>query len=365
MVSVRYAPLSGGAENQAHLLAQALQRRGHEIVVLSAQFPGLPRFSRIDGISVVRLPYPGRLPIVGRLVSTTALLLLVVAWIARWRSRFDIVHAHIGNPFSAVAVVGAQIARRPSILKIATSGAWSDLVAMRSPTSGLLGRLTLPALMLADRFVVLNVQSERELVKLVGAGRVRRISNGVALSSTRWSLESACDVVFAAGRLDKQKGFDILVEACAAGGPEVVIAGEGPERAALMGLADRLGTRLRLLGQIDPSAMRTWLLRARLVAVPSRAEGMSNVLLEALALGCPIVASSIPGNADLIETGQSGCLVPPDDPHALRAAIDSLLSQPTMSQTLAHGGAEYAAREFSMDRVASRYETLYAELLEP
>jgi glycosyltransferase involved in cell wall biosynthesis len=364
MVSLKYPPLSGGAENQAHLLAQALVRRGIAVTILSARFELLPTHDRVDGVAVLRLPYLGRLPLVGRAPSTGLLLLRVVVAIVRARRTFDIVHAHIGNPFSAAALVGARLARRPSILKMAASGRWSDFLNMRSGRYGLFGRLTSPWLNLADRFIALNAESESELKASVRPEHVRRIPNGVAPTSARWQAATASRFVFAAGRLDRQKGFDLLIEACRGGGYEVVIAGEGPERGTLSQLADRVGCRLRLLGHVDHAAMRDWFLAAGLVVAPSRAEGMSNAVLEALALGCPVVASNVPGNADLIEHGLSGWLVPTEDARGIRAAIDSLLTDRLTSGQLGRAAAEIAEREFSIDAVAARYVQLYAELCE-
>jgi glycosyltransferase involved in cell wall biosynthesis len=222
----------------------------------------------------------------------------------------------------------------------------------------------LPALMLADRFVVLNAESERELVARVGARRVKRIPNGLEVPDQSWQLSGQGRLVFAAGRLDRQKGFDILIKACGGSATRVVIAGEGPERDALAALARRVGTELQLLGQVPRDEMTAWLLRAGLLAAPSRAEGMSNVVLEALAIGCPVIASDAPGNVDLVEHSHSGWLVPRDDPEALRAAIEHVFANSDLARKLGCQGAQRAAREFSIDRVAERYEALYRELCE-
>jgi glycosyltransferase involved in cell wall biosynthesis len=297
-------------------------------------------------------------------LCTVGLLASVALLIARSRNKFDILHAHIGNPFSAAAIVGARLARRPSLVKVAASGGWSDFLKMRTRTYGRAGPLLLPGLLLSDRFVVLNGESESELVARVGSKRVRRIPNGLAPTTVRWRADNTLGYVFAAGRLDRQKGFDLLIQACADDGPELVIAGEGPDAAPLAALARRVGTRLRLLGQIDHAELPRWLLAASLVVAPSRAEGMSNVLLEAMAVGCPILASRVPGNVDVIEHGVSGWLVPTEDPGALRAAIDRLLLDRSLAQELACSAAARAEREFSIDAVANQYAWLYSELLE-
>ncbi len=356
MVSLRYPPDSGGAENQAHLLAQALQRRGVALSVLTTATGPAPTRDCTDGVAVTRLPYrPGG-------AGTARLLLRTLAWIVARRRRFDILHAHIGNPFSATAILAAHLVRRPSLVKIAASGGWSDLLSMSSGAYGLSGRVLLPVLLRASCFVVLNGESEAELAARVGAPRVRRIPNGLLPAADRWRGDVEHGCVFAAGRLDRQKGFDLLIDACAEVPREVVIAGDGPDRDALAQQAAAVGTRLTLLGQVDRSKMQARLREAALVVAPSRAEGMSNVLLEALATGCPVVASRIPGNVDLVEHGKSGLLVEAEDVAGLRHAINSMLAQPAATRSLAAAGAERAAREFSIDAVAAQYADLYSAL---
>src|SRR2546423_43753 len=74
-----------------------------------------------------------------------------------------------------------------------SSGAWSDIALMRNGSNGILGRLTLPMLFRADRFVVLNEESERELTTLVGRQRVVRIPNGIAMPIASWKREATRD----------------------------------------------------------------------------------------------------------------------------------------------------------------------------
>ena len=103
---------------------------------------------------------------------------------------------------------------------------------------------------------------------------------------------------------------------------------------------------------------------AEVAALPSRIEGLSQTLLEAMALGLPVVASDAGGNRDLISDGVTGRLVPPLDPAAWADALSALLGPPALAQRLAHAGRTLVRREFTLERTAQRTEAVYREALE-
>ena len=103
---------------------------------------------------------------------------------------------------------------------------------------------------------------------------------------------------------------------------------------------------------------------ATIAALPSRIEGLSQALLEAMALGVPVIASAAGGNPDLITEGQNGLLVPPLDPAAWARDLTSLLENAELRRRLALAGRELVRREFTMQRTAERTEVVYAEAIE-
>lgn len=135
--------------------------------------------------------------------------------------------------------------------------------------------------------------------------------------------------VVAVGRLMAEKGFDVLIEAVAlmdeAQRPEVVIVGDGPDRALLEALALRRDVSATLAGAVAPSEIGDWYRRARLVCVPSRREGFGIVVAEALATGRPVVATAVGAAPQFITEGVNGYLVPPDDAAALSDALAAAL----------------------------------------
>ncbi len=163
-----------------------------------------------------------------------------------------------------------------------------------------------------------------------------------------WQETGDAPVLLGAGRLIRQKGFDLLLRALAGSTGEgrrahLVILGEGPERAALTTLAAELGLRLSLPGYVsDPAPYYT---HADLFVLPSRWEGFGHVIVEAMASGLPVIAFDCPyGPADILGDGEGGVLVPPEDLGALAATIDTLLGAPPRRAELAHVAPKSAAR---------------------
>ena len=172
--------------------------------------------------------------------------------------------------------------------------------------------------------------------------------------------------VVAIGRLSREKGHDVLVDACAALPPALreritlAIAGDGPERAPLLQRAAARGVRLRLDGFHED--VRAWYAAADVFVLPSRSEGSPNVLLEALAAGCPIVATSVGGVPEIAVDDVSARLVPAEQPQRLAAAIEAVLTTPALARRLAEGARSAATRFNRASRLAA-LQAVYARVL--
>ncbi|HWP65222.1 MAG TPA: glycosyltransferase family 4 protein [Candidatus Limnocylindria bacterium] len=194
------------------------------------------------------------------------------------------------------------------------------------------------------------------------AGRVVVIRNGVdpgEFDSVEPERREG-PYLLAVGRLAPQKGFDVLLDALAMCRHTVplVIAGDGPDRAALAARAARLGPpdRVVLLGDVPRTRVRQLLRGAALVLMPSRFEGNPLIAIEAMQAGAPLIASDIPGLPPELRPGETGYLVPPEDPAALAAAIDALLDDASLARRLGAAAAQ-AARDMPA------WPTIAAEVL--
>ncbi len=169
------------------------------------------------------------------------------------------------------------------------------------------------------------------------------------------------------GRLAAGKGLETLVPALARlAGPgsawTLAVAGDGPRmgwlRAALE--AAGLAERTRFLGFVPREAMPGVYRRADVLVHPSHFEGQSNTVLEAMASGLAVVASDIPGCAELVRPGESGARVPPGAAGALAGALGALLARPGQAAAMGRRGRELAEAHGSWARTARRYATLLA-----
>ncbi len=176
----------------------------------------------------------------------------------------------------------------------------------------------------------------------------------------------------AVSRLSPEKGFAYLLRAVASlrdQGVEldVVLAGDGPSRAALERLADELGLRehVEFVGEIAHDDVPAVLQRLDIFAMPSTWEGFGVSALEASAMELPIVASNIHGIPDVVLDGETGLLLPPADVGALADAIARLATDATLRRAMGVAGRAYVVREYRWQDNAALMERLYAEMTAP
>ncbi|MFY9578456.1 MAG: glycosyltransferase family 4 protein [Gaiellaceae bacterium] len=187
-----------------------------------------------------------------------------------------------------------------------------------------------------------------EAARQHGARDVRVIPNGVDLPPAAGDEDEPPHIVYA-GRLSKEKGVLELVEATR--GLPLIVAGDGPLRARVPGA----------LGFVLRDELEQLLARAAVVACPSRREGFGVTCLEAMAHGKPVVASAVGGLLDLVVDGETGLLVPPRDPRALRGALERLLGDRDLRRRLGSAARDRARRHFSWDAVTGATLAAYSE----
>lgn len=228
-------------------------------------------------------------------------------------------------------------------------------------------RLLQAAYRRADHVIVNSHTSGRQLRLLMpflqDCERLQVLPNPVDLS--RFERQPCADVaaeiktILAAGSLLEHKGFDTLLDAFARlhrqrSDTRLVICGEGPERAALEWQAHRLGVQsaVSLPGFVGDLPQR--LLRADLFVLSSRFEGFGNVLIEAMAAGCPVVSTRCPGGPeDILEQGRWGSLVQVGDAEALAEAMLATLDKPPAVE-----GLQGRAAHFALPHVVETYARL-------
>jgi glycosyltransferase involved in cell wall biosynthesis len=247
----------------------------------------------------------------------------------------------------------------------------------RTPLYYWIDRLCLPRY---EKVICVSPDLQQECQAVgVTAERCVLIENAIDVEefSRRRSVEEAKSgqgidparlVVGAVGRLSPEKGFDLLIRAAdrlLANGVnlELMIAGDGDERAHLQELIQQLGRgdRIRLLG--FRADLRELYEAMDVFALSSHREGLPNVVLEAMALEVPVVATHIAGIPRLIDNGVSGLLVPPGSVDELVGALGRLLADAKLRRQLRRTGRRTIESRYSFAARMKRIETLYDELL--
>lgn len=302
----------------------------------AARLAALPAGERVHGIDVtyVRQFY---IPRVGLPVAVPLYLLSLLPHRERLRAA-DVVLATWAYPDGCATALAARALAKPCVVKVHGS----DVnIVLRRPAARAIAARILPA---ADAVVAVSQPLADELVRLgVRRERVHLVANGVDASlffprdrsSSRKALGVAEDarVLLFVGRLEPQKGLLDLLDAfdiVLAKVPDalLVLVGDGVS----IGLARARASRwkpgaLRVMGALPHDEVAAWIGACDALTLPSWAEGTPNVVLEALASGRPVVATTVGGIPDVIADERCGLLVPPRDPRALGDAIIRALAR--------------------------------------
>ena len=216
---------------------------------------------------------------------------------------------------------------------------------------------------LVDRLIAVSAGSKRFLRARYGlpAELVQVIPNGITVGADPGSPQRSQRLrVVSLGALGVQKGHDVLIEAAALSPRDwtVRILGAGSGRPQLEARAARLASgRVALHGWSDDPAAE--LLGADVVCLPSRWEAFPYAALEAMALGRPVVASRVDGLEDIVADGETGLLVPTEDPEALARALDALADAPERAAAMGRAAHARVAAEFSLERMVSATVAVY------
>ncbi|MHC4337043.1 MAG: glycosyltransferase family 4 protein [Planctomycetota bacterium] len=364
-------------EKQAHKLAKKLKEKGIKVEIVTGWwFRGTPRRELIDSIPVYRNQTMWQMFDIKGLRKFGGYLYIVSLLWFLWRRRadFDILHVHGLNYHTFTAVLAGRWLQRKTLTKVANSGRASDINKMRNGQQLPLTRYLLSTALRCDRFVATNRTIARELLS---AGVPRRnilaLPNGVETELIRpksnYNLSNPITVAFV-GRFHEQKGVDILLRAFqrllkrhSTSDIRLQLLGDGPLREPLVELAQQLGiiNRVEFLGHTHQVIQQ--LQQADIFILPSRAEGLSNALLEAMASGLPVVVSRIPGNIDTIQHKKNGLLFEVDNPDSLAESLVSLLSNLKFREALGKAARRSVEEKYSLSYVADRYINLYRDLL--
>jgi glycosyltransferase involved in cell wall biosynthesis len=333
----------GGSERHLLTLLPALGERGVDVSFLGLDDPSRAPDPFYEALAV---PYE-RLKAPRDLDPT-------LAWrVRRAARRADLVHTHLVH----ADVYGAFGARR--LVSTKHNDDPFRTGAFRFVERALARRAT--------RIIAITESLARFQVERVGlpAAKVEVIHYGLDDLPQAWGenppdpLSPDARLVLCICRLEPQKGVDVAIRALREiPGAQLVVLGEGPQRGELEQLARELDVPVYLPGRVPDVA--AWLRRADLLVHPVRWEGFGLALLEAMLASLPVVATKVSSIPEIVVEGETGLLIPPDDPGALAAAVNRVLADPS---GYGERGRARARSDFSVAEMADRTLAVYETAL--
>ena len=381
LVASSFHPYAGGVEEHVRQVARCLVEQGHDVEVWTVDRGEHLGSQRVDGIDVRYLATPLPARTLGAMASFAARAPFAVArwWRAHRRFRPDVLHVHCFGPNGVYADRLARATGTPLLLTGHGETFMDDENIFEK--SALLNRSLRGALQRAARVTACSQAALDDLQLRFGLRGGVVVFNGVDLSlgqSLGQSLvqparqeaagRESPPVVFAVGRLERMKGFDLLLPVLDTGrlpsATRVVIGGDGAARADLVAEVRRRGleSRVTFTGRLSPEEVARSMAAASVVVVPSRREAFGIVALEAWRSGTPLVVTSHGGPSEFVRDEVDGLVVDPEDTDALADAIGRVLTDKELAGRLSEEGLRSVQR-FTWPGVAENYLRLVSEVV--
>lgn len=354
-------PEMGGAEVILREIYRRLVGRGHRVTFLTGAWPGCAATEMIDGMETIRAgstyTFNWVVPSVWRRLRGRGFDIMVedlnkIPFFGPWIQKEIPVVANVPHLFGTTVFREAGL---PIALYV------------------YLHERLIPACYRRSRFQVLSETTRDDLIERgIDPSRIAVIRCGIDHETYRppGRVGTPEPVILYLGRLKKYKGIDLAIDALPAVLQRVPearywIVGEGDYRGALAEKIGRLGLsdRVELMGYKDGREKIEILSRTRVLVYTSPKEGWGLSVIEANAMGIPVVASNSPGLKESVRDGVTGFLVPHGDLPALAGRLSELLSDDRLWATMGRAGIEWAAR-FNWDRMADETEDLLLRTVE-
>ncbi len=415
LLSYLFWPKVGGAEAQAEKQARQLQAIGHKVIVVTLRHHrGLKRTETLDGLPVERVGGIYRREGSLRLGKSGQLPMAMLTFLKLWRLRhdYDVIHTFQLSPLTVVAVFIGRITHKPVVIAIPSTGAeerekatsdkqimlMADTLAETSalkidlkdvvggdityfPRTTLGGHAALNFLRQSNAwYQILSTRSHSYLTSHgFRAGQIIRIPNGIDIEKFRPAPEGRQperperDIICVA-RLEYPKGVDVLLHAWGRMmhapdewrthlKPRLRVVGDGKLRTQM----ERIIAELGIQESVELLGLRTnvaeLLQQSCGFVLPSRWEGMSNALLEAMACALPCVATRVSGSEDIISNGVNGLLVEPEQPAEMALALRRIIEDTDLAQRLGREGRATVMRDYQLTAVVEQCIKLYRRLL--
>lgn len=375
IINYEFPPVGGGGGIATYYIARELCRKGYTVTVLTSHFKELRWHEELEGINVYRVPvirkrrdYCSVLEMASFILISFPMLLYLL-----FKYHYDLIHIFFGVPSGPLGYIAKKLFGIPYLIRMGGG----DVPGFRPFQYKRLYTVLPPVLKILFRnatFLVANSEGLRNMAQDVFPEfPIKVIPNG--LDTYRFTNGNArvpaeeVRILFVS-RLIKRKGLQFLIEAI----PEVrkqvkypfviKVVGDGPDEETLTTQIDQLGVGeyFRFYGYVEHGKLPEYYLNADIFVLPSLAEGMPNVVLEAMGSGLPIVATTVPGSKELVKDGENGFVLPPRDSQALAQALITLINQRALREEMGRRSKKIA-QGYTWDIVIEKYIALYQQMV--
>ena len=369
-----FYPHFGGVEEACRHLALEYLGRGHGVSVITTQHPSdLPAHETVQGVDVWRFPFemPRARPAgLARFARSFPAERRAVADLLR-TLKTDIIHVQCVGPNGFYALWAAQDTGLP--LVVTTQGERTMDAGQLYQKSAAANWTLKQLLRRADFVTACSEQTLDDAKQFAGFSldaKSRAVYNGINLGEFDGNLTPFSHprpYLLGIGRVVPQKGFDILIDAYArltyrkADAPDLILAGDGPERERLQAQVHSLGLteQVHLIGRADRMQAVRLFHGCAFFVLPSRQEPQGIVSLEAMACAKAVVAARVGGVPEIVQDRETGLLFRGGDAVALSAALEKMLANPEKATAMGQTGRVRAESHFTWERIADQYFEIY------
>lgn len=376
---------NGGAEQQCLKLSQQLQQYGCTVTILTSRMNRkVPFCENIEGIKVVRLLSfgPPQLLSLRYLHSSVIWFKRCVRWLEKNKNEYDLIHMHQAKFNAFTGLFAGNLLQKRSIIKIGNSGNGFDLLTLKRKTfaGNMLYRYVVKHI---DVVIAISQDIKNELIaEKIPEHKIIFLPNGVEVKIAhlispvekmqyreQLNLPVESKIFLFAGRLEKQKDILGLIESFASNNPVknnyiLILLGEGELRKDAEKLINE--KKLNEVVSLRGYQKNVWpyLLAADFFVLSTKAEGLSNALLEAMSVGLIPISNEVSGSKDLITPGRNGFLAKVGSKESLSEAIKSAGSlTPQLVESYRNNSFNMIRENYEMGIITSKYLELYSQML--
>jgi glycosyltransferase involved in cell wall biosynthesis len=373
MINYEYPPIGAGAAKATRSMARCLVKKGHGVTVLTSAFDDLRGQSREEGVEVLRIPSLRKRAAQSNMAEMCCFLIsgfLCLPGLMRGR-KIDGTIVFFSFPCGPLGLWGRVLKKIPYVVSLRGGDVPGNEASLNS-----IHRLLTPLRRLIFRHalsVVANSEGLQQLSEKADPCPVMVIPNGIDphLFHPSTGKRRKKNRLLFVGRFQAQKNLLFLLNqvelAYQQTGADFQLdfVGDGPLKDELVKLSRTLACRDKIYfhGWCDSSRLRAFYQEAHFLINPSFCEGMSNVVLEAMACGCPVIASNVPGHQEIVQHGKTGFLFDLGKPEQFQELLAGILSG-YFNVPFENDIASFETRFYSWEETSGRYLDIFQRAID-